>query len=173
MEQITSWDICFNFIVWLGLLFYYRGQIKRNTERHGTFWGFCIVIILFSTFSFCAGDFLHYESLYVDLRHSNYNIHIEPFYYWLIKVLPESYYVWRCAVWGVAAIILVLIFKRLKLKGLKEDTCYKVSGYAYDCYGDELMQVGMILSDSASGVWKKGVNDKGDFQAEVFEIVAV
>ena len=64
-------------------------------------------------------------------------------------------------------------FKRLKLKGLKEDTCYKVSGYAYDCYGDELMQVGMILSDSASGVWKKGVNDKGDFQAEVFEIEAV
>ena len=64
-------------------------------------------------------------------------------------------------------------FKRLKLKGLKEDTCYKVSGYAYDCYGDELMQVGMILSDSASGVWKNGVNDKGDFQAEVFEIVAV
>lgn len=64
-------------------------------------------------------------------------------------------------------------FKRLKLKELKEDTCYKVSGYAYDCYGDELMQVGMILSDSASGVWKKGVNDKGDFQAEVFEIVAV
>ena len=64
-------------------------------------------------------------------------------------------------------------FKRLKLKGLKEDTCYKVSGYAYDCYGDELMQVGMILSDSASGVWKKGVTDKGDFQAKVFEIVAV
>lgn len=64
-------------------------------------------------------------------------------------------------------------FKRLKLKGLKEDICYKVSGYDYDCYGDELMQVGMILSDSASGVWKKGVNDKRDFQAEVFEIVAV
>ena len=64
-------------------------------------------------------------------------------------------------------------FKRLKLKGLKEDICYKVSGYDYDCYGDELMQVGMILSDSASGVWKKDVNDKGDFQAKVFEIVAV
>lgn len=64
-------------------------------------------------------------------------------------------------------------FKRLKLKGLKEDICYKVSGYDYDCYGDELMQVGMILSGSASGVWKKGVNDKGDFQAKVFEIVAV
>ena len=64
-------------------------------------------------------------------------------------------------------------FVRLKLKGLKEDTCYRVSGYDYDCYGDELMQVGMILSDSASGVWKKGVNDKGDFQAKVFEIEAV
>lgn len=64
-------------------------------------------------------------------------------------------------------------FKRLKLKGLKEVICYKVSGYDYDCYGDELMQVGMILSDSSSGVWKKGVNDKGDFQAKVFEIVAV
>ncbi len=33
-------------------------------------------------------------------------------------------------------------FKRLKLKGLKEDICYKVSGYDYDCYGDELMQGG-------------------------------
>ena len=64
-------------------------------------------------------------------------------------------------------------FVRLKLKGLKEDICYKVSGYDYDCYGDELMQAGMILSDSASGVWKKDVNDKGDFQAKVFEIVAV
>lgn len=64
-------------------------------------------------------------------------------------------------------------FVRLKLKGLKEDICYKVSGYEYDCYGDELMQVGMILSDSASGVRKKGVNDKGDFQAKVFEIEAV
>ena len=64
-------------------------------------------------------------------------------------------------------------FVRLKLKGLKEDTCYKVSGYDYDCYGDELMQVGMILSDSASGVWKKDVNDKGDFLAKVFEIEAV
>ena len=64
-------------------------------------------------------------------------------------------------------------FVRLKLKGLKEDICYKVSGYDYDCYGDELMQAGMILSDSASGVWKKGVNDKGDFQAKVFEIEAV
>lgn len=64
-------------------------------------------------------------------------------------------------------------FVRLKLKGLKEDTCYKVSGYDYDCYGDELMQAGMILSDSASGVWKKSVNDKGDFQAKVFEIEAV
>ena len=64
-------------------------------------------------------------------------------------------------------------FVRLKLKGLKEDTCYKVSGYDYDCYGDELMQAGMILSDSASGVWKKDVNDKGDFLAKVFEIEAV
>lgn len=64
-------------------------------------------------------------------------------------------------------------FVRLKLKGLKEDTLYKVSGYDYDCYGDELMQAGMILSDSASGVLKKGVNDKGDFRAKVFEIEAV
>lgn len=61
-------------------------------------------------------------------------------------------------------------FKRLKLKGLKEDTCYKVSGYDYDCYGDELMQVGMILSDSASGVWKKGVNDKGDFRRKCLRL---
>ena len=64
-------------------------------------------------------------------------------------------------------------FVRLKLKGLKEDTCYKVSGYDYDCYGDELMQAGLILSDSASGVRKKDVNDKGDYKAKIFEIEEV
>ena len=46
-------------------------------------------------------------------------------------------------------------FQRLKLTGLREDLQYKVSGISYNCYGDELMQVGIILSDAASGVLKK------------------
>ena len=64
-------------------------------------------------------------------------------------------------------------FQRPKLTGLREDLQYKVSGISYNCYGDELMQVGIILSDAASGVLKKGVNDKGDFLSRIFEIEAV
>ena len=41
------------------------------------------------------------------------SIHVEPFYYWLINFLPHNYYIWRCIVWGTAAILLIATFKRL------------------------------------------------------------
>lgn len=60
-------------------------------------------------------------------------------------------------------------FVRLKLQGLLKDVRYEVSGYDYDYYGDELMQSGLILSDSASGVKTAG-NDKGDFMSRIFHL---
>lgn len=63
-------------------------------------------------------------------------------------------------------------FCRLKLQGLLENTLYKIDEMAYDCYGDELMQSGLILSDAASGVRTSKWCEKGDFQARLFLVTA-
>ena len=63
-------------------------------------------------------------------------------------------------------------FKRLKLKGLKEDTCYKVSGYAYDCYGDELMNLGLITSDTSAGEIVGEDMPCGDYDSRLYVLKA-
>ena len=60
-------------------------------------------------------------------------------------------------------------FVKLKLQGLEAEARYEVSGFDYDYFGDELMQAGLILSDSASGVKVEG-NDKGDFKSRLFHL---
>ena len=63
-------------------------------------------------------------------------------------------------------------FKRLKLKGLKEDICYKVSGYAYDCYGDELMNLGLITSDTSAGEIVGEDMPCGDYDSRLYVLKA-
>ncbi len=58
-------------------------------------------------------------------------------------------------------------FKRLRLAGLNPSGRYRISGRDYECYGDELMNIGLILSDWASGNRASEV-PQGDFQARVF-----
>ena len=43
-------------------------------------------------------------------------------------------------------------YDRLRLAGLCPEWEYEISDRDYCCFGDELMQVGLILSDRASGV---------------------
>lgn len=40
--------------------------------------------------------------------------HFEPFYFRLADVLPPNYYIWRLCVWGLASLLLVLIYKKLQ-----------------------------------------------------------
>ena len=63
-------------------------------------------------------------------------------------------------------------FCRLKLEGLDEEVMYQIEDLDYDCYGDELMQSGLILSDTASGVRNSKWKEKGDFQARLIRITA-
>ena len=57
-------------------------------------------------------------------------------------------------------------YNRLKLSGLCPDWEYKISDRDYSCYGDELMEAGLILSDWANGVRTSSV-PQGDFQARL------
>jgi len=63
-------------------------------------------------------------------------------------------------------------FMRLVLAGLNGEYKYRISGYKYECYGDELMAVGMIISDVSSGVKTKDKTEKGDFISRVFYLEA-
>lgn len=69
--------------------------------------------------------------------------------------------------------------KRLVLKGLDEDFCYKVTETEFEtyetyleAYGDELMKAGMAISDHASGIRGKK-NRQGDYQSRLFELKVV
>ena len=50
---------------------------------------------------------------------------------------------------------------------------YQIEDLDYDCYGDELMQSGLILSDTASGVRNSKWKEKGDFQARLIKLTAI
>lgn len=63
-------------------------------------------------------------------------------------------------------------FCRMRLSGLLEEGEYEIreQGMAelpYTCYGDELMNYGLILSDQASGIKTAGVR-QGDYLARLF-----
>lgn len=53
-------------------------------------------------------------------------------------------------------------FCRIALAGLAPETEYSISDRDYSCYGDELMNVGLILSDASSGV-RTSTIQQGDF----------
>ena len=63
-------------------------------------------------------------------------------------------------------------FCRMRLLGLLEEGEYEIreqgmAEFPYTCYGDELMNYGLILSDQASGVRTAGVR-QGDYLARLF-----
>lgn len=60
-------------------------------------------------------------------------------------------------------------FERLRLQGLLDDMEYEIEDYSVSCYGDELMRIGLITSDSAAGVVSAGV-DRGDFKSRIYEL---
>lgn len=112
MSERTTSQVLFNIILWFIVFIYSRKQIYsiKDSTRNYFFLGF--ITILFSTFGFNSGDYLNYASLYEDLVKSQFIIHVEPFYFWLCKVLPDNYFIWRFAIWGLATIFFIQTFKR-------------------------------------------------------------
>lgn len=57
-------------------------------------------------------------------------------------------------------------YNRIHLEGLDPEACYEISDREYSCYGDELMEAGLILSDYANGVRTSPV-PQGDGQSRI------
>ena len=60
-------------------------------------------------------------------------------------------------------------YRRVKLMGLDPDKEYHVSIHDIDCYGDELMNAGLITSDSSCGENKDG---DGDYLSRLYLLKA-
>ena len=63
-------------------------------------------------------------------------------------------------------------FKRVKLEGLDPNTEYSVNGGEIHS-GSELMNIGLVTTDSSSGEWKEGMEMTGDFYSKIFVLSAV
>lgn len=66
-------------------------------------------------------------------------------------------------------------YKRIKLTGLNPDQCYSIEGTDKSYYGDELMNIGIILADNftdrANEYWSQ--EKPGDYNSKVFVLKAI
>ena len=117
IDKFTFSEVVINLFIWLTILIANRQQIYYSTSVRGTnYAALFFIVVLYSTFAFTTGDYFNYVKLYNDaLRHGG-SYHLEPFFNWLIQVLPSNYSIWRLAVWGLSMLFLVLTFRRLHLK---------------------------------------------------------
>ena len=63
-------------------------------------------------------------------------------------------------------------YSRLYLRGLDPDACYEVKGMG-TFYGDELMNVGLVTSETATGKQGGGVLPSDDFSSQLFLLKVV
>jgi len=63
-------------------------------------------------------------------------------------------------------------YRRVKLRGLDPELAYAVDGGA-EYYGDELMRVGLTVSDAAAGEPEQGSGITGDFASRIFVVKSV
>lgn len=100
-----------NFFLWFILIFVYRTEYYRATNRKGKYDLIGIITILFCTFAFSTADTYHYEVLYNNMTLYNTCLHVEDFYFWLLSILPNNFYIWRLAIWGTATLIYIKVCK--------------------------------------------------------------
>lgn len=62
-------------------------------------------------------------------------------------------------------------FRRLRLRGLDPALCYTVDGTSAH-YGDELMEVGLVTTDSSAGECRDGQCPSRDFDSHIFVLKA-
>ncbi len=67
-----------------------------------------VMLAVYSIFAFSEADTYHYHRIYDEMVCYHNIIHIEPFYYWLIELLPGGYWCWRAVIWGTAVYLLKL-----------------------------------------------------------------
>lgn len=112
--QVTLGELLFSLSLWFIALFKYKGAIDIRNQSKGSYIFFTLLLIVYTTFAFASGDFIHYYVLYTKISRGYIDDSMEDFYNCLIDVLPIGYYWWRLFVWGISTFLLVLTYKRIK-----------------------------------------------------------
>ena len=105
--------ICF--AIWVVMLIRGRRTFNGTSSQSNNYWFVFICMLLYSVLGFLEWDSYHYYSLYNEVKSTGQRVHYEQVFVWLINTLPNSYFLFRFAVWGLASLLIILSFKRLKL----------------------------------------------------------
>ncbi len=117
MYNLTYPQAIFCAIYWFLFFVIYSFALKKNVKfAYGKGYFFLwLIITVYSTFEFNGGDFYYYKEIYDQVLHYNSSIHMESFYIWVLKSLPQNYFLWRFVIWGLASFFWIQIAKDLKL----------------------------------------------------------
>ena len=105
--------ICF--IIYLIMLIRGRRTFSGNISQSQNYWFVFLGMLLYSVLGFLEPDTYHYYQHYEDMYRFHERIHVEKFFYWLVRLLPHSFILYRLAIWGTASYLMVKAAKLLDL----------------------------------------------------------
>lgn len=95
--------------VYMILRYRFSNLNRKTINNYFLIW---ICITIYSTWGFAEPDTYHYHQLYDEMVRYKQSLHVEPFYYWLVTILPNNFYLWRFVIWGTAAALIIYVAKR-------------------------------------------------------------
>lgn len=114
-SEVEGKLVLLNLFLWIILVLVYRSEYFKRTNIKGSYGLIGVIAIVYGTFAFSSEDTYNYEFIYDKMLLYKVRVHIEEFYYWLVQVLPQNYYIWRLAIWGTSALIYIKVCKVNKL----------------------------------------------------------
>ena len=139
------------------VIYNYKNVLVNNDPSSGTGYVFlgCFILLFSLLYRPEESDFWHYLNGYELGRSMNVE-KMEEFYYRLMEFIPDNYILWRTAIWGPAAIIIVITFKRLHINsgiGTIMFLCFALTNtyyYTRNCLSLSLLYLGMVILGSES-----------------------
>jgi len=104
----------FYIIIAIFIAIYNYFRMKNGKSGTGYVF-FVIFILLFSLYYRPINSDFWSGILSYQTGTDAYVLHMEPFYYWLISVIPNNYLLWRTAIWLPAAIIIAITYKMMSV----------------------------------------------------------
>lgn len=105
--------------IWAIPLFINRKYIQHGIyNNNNSYTLIFLLLVIYATFAFAEADTYHYHEMYDTMVRYNYRVHVEQFYFKLVKIIPNSYWLWRFAIWGVAAYIIIIVLRKNQISPL-------------------------------------------------------
>lgn len=111
MVTITTFGALINFVLWGIAFLYYQSAYKKINKSYILF--FILASVSF-TFNNLGLDYIAYADIYSEMSWFNTPVHVESFYFWLMKVFPYGYHFWRFLIWGLGLFFMICSFKKMK-----------------------------------------------------------